>query len=118
MEEFWRNLHMLFISPINISSQTAFLITLKIVSEYGRKNLEMKFCNSEKNVMNQSQTQSLENYTDVKFFAELNYFVNSICVICFITEKRYITYLNKLIAYFENDDALENLFELLKTQIN
>ena len=27
--------------------------------------------------MNQSQTQSVENYTDVTFLAELNCFVNS-----------------------------------------
>ena len=95
MEEFWRNLDMLFSSLVNTSSQTAFLITLRMASEYGPKNLELKFCNSEMNVMNQSQTQSVENYTNV--FAELKYFVNPICVKCFnqITEKGYITYLNK-----------------------
>ena len=80
MEEFWRNLDMPFSFPVNTSSQTAFLITLRMISEYGRKSLELKFYNSEKNVMNQSQTQSVENYTDVKFLAELKYFVNSICV--------------------------------------
>ena len=69
-----------FSFPVNTSSQTAFLITLRMTSEYGRKSLELKFYNSEKNVMNQSQTQSVENYTDVKFLAELKYFVNSICV--------------------------------------
>ena len=39
---------------------------------------------------------------------------------CFnqITEEGYITYLNKLIAYFEGDDAFENLFKLLNTKIN
>ncbi|KAK1134380.1 hypothetical protein K0M31_012151 [Melipona bicolor] len=120
MEEFWRNLNTLFTSPVNISSQTAFLITLRMGSEHGRKNLEMKLCNSGENIMNQSQTQNVENDTDVKFLAELKTFVNSICVKCFnqITEKGYITYLNKLIAHFEGDHAFENLFELLNAQMN
>lgn len=116
MEEFWRNLDMLFSSPVNISSQTAFLIRLRMAPEYGRKHLEMKFCNS----TNQSQTRNVKNDTDVKFLAELKSFINSICVKCFnqITEKGYVAYLNQLIAYFEGDGALENLFEHLNTQIN
>ena len=124
MEEFWRNLDILFTSLINITSQTAFLFTLSIASDkYCRKNLEMKFCNSEENIINQSQTQNVENDIDVEFLTELKNFVNSTCVKCFNQiiekgEKGYITYLNKLITSFESDDAFKNLFEHLNTQIN
>ena len=120
MEEFWRNLDVLFSSPVNTNTQTAFIITLKMACGYGCKNLEMKFCNSEENIINQSQPQNVEKDTNVKFLDELENFINSICVKCFnqITEEGYITYLNKLIAYFEGDDAFENLFKLLNTKIN
>ncbi|KAF3419774.1 hypothetical protein E2986_12010 [Frieseomelitta varia] len=91
----WRNLDMLFSSHVNTSSQTAFLITSRMVSEYDRKSLELKFCNSER-------------------------IISSTCVKCFnqITEKGYIAYLNKLRAHFEDYVALENLFEHLNKLIN
>ena len=134
MEEFWRNLDILFTSLINTgksesdildinNSQIEFLITLRTASVHGRKNLKVKFCNSEENIINQSQTQNVENDIDVEFLTELKNFVNSICVKYFnqITEKsekKNIVYLNKLITYFESDDTFKNLFELLNTQIN
>ena len=139
IEEFWRNLDILFISLIDASekfesgildinnSQIEFLITLRTASVHDRKNLKVKFCNSEENIINQSQTQNentdVENNTDVEFLTELKNFVNSICVKYFNqiiekSEKKYVTYLNKLITYFESDDIFKNLFERLNTQIN
>ncbi|KOX73030.1 E3 ubiquitin-protein ligase listerin [Melipona quadrifasciata] len=133
IEEFWRNLDILFTSFIDASeksesgildinnSQIEFLITLRTANVHGRKNLKVKFCNSEENIINQSQTQNVENDTDVEFLTELKNFVNSICVKYFNqiiekSEKKYVTYLNKLITYFESDD--KNLFERLNMQIN
>ncbi|KAK1131911.1 hypothetical protein K0M31_016058 [Melipona bicolor] len=133
IEEFWRNLDILFTSFIDASeksessildinnSQIEFLITLRTAYVHGRKNLKVKFCNSEENIINQSQTQNVENDIDVEFLTELKNFVNSICVKYFNqiiekSEKKYVIYLNKLITYFESDD--KNLFERLNMQIN
>ncbi|KOX68013.1 hypothetical protein WN51_08144, partial [Melipona quadrifasciata] len=89
VEEFWQYPNMLFTSPVNISTQTAFLVTLRMCSVYDRLNLEMKFRNSEENIMNETQTLNVENDTDVIFLAEFINFVKFICVKCFnqITQK-------------------------------
>lgn len=136
IEEFWKNLNILFTSLIDASenseifdisdtnnSQIEFLITLKTAPMHSRKNLKVKFCNTEENIMTQSQIQNIENDADTEFLSELNNFVNYLCVKYFnqITEKRekkYIAYLNKLIICFESDELFKNLSEFLKTHIN
>ncbi|XP_043579866.1 E3 ubiquitin-protein ligase listerin [Bombus pyrosoma] len=136
IQEFWRNLDILFTSLLNASeksetfdipdtnnSQIEFLNILKIAPEQGRKNLQVKFCNPEENVTTQFQIQNVENDTDTEFVAELNKFVSSLCIKYFNhiirkREKQYVTYLNKLITYFESDELFKNLSDFLKTQIN
>uniref|UniRef100_V9IIV2 E3 ubiquitin-protein ligase listerin n=1 Tax=Apis cerana TaxID=7461 RepID=V9IIV2_APICE len=62
IEEFWKNLNILFTSLIDASenseifdisdtnnSQIEFLITLKTAPMHSRKNLKVKFCNTEEN---------------------------------------------------------------------
>lgn len=136
IQEFWKNLNILFASLVDSSenseifdisdtnnSQIEFLITLKTAPMHTRKNLKVKFCNTEENIIIQSQIQNIENDADTEFLSELNNFVNCLCVKYFnqITEKRekkYIAYLNKLIICFESDELFKNLSEFLKTHIN
>lgn len=136
IQEFWRNLDILFTSLLNANeksetfdtpdtnnSQIEFLNILRTAPEQCRKNLQVKFCNPEENVTTQSQIQNVENDTDIEFVTELNKFVSSLCIKYFNhiigkREKQYVTYLNKLITCFESDELFKNLSDFLKTQIN
>lgn len=136
VQEFWRELNLLSNSLINASensetsnipdtnnSQIEFLIALKTAPAHDRKNLKVKFCTSEKNVNVQSEMQNIELDTDTEFLTELNNFVNFLCIKYFskITEQRaqkYVTYLNKLMTYFENEALSPNLSESQGTQID
>lgn len=136
IQEFWKNLNILFASLVDASenseifdipdtnnSQIEFLITLRAAPMHSRKNLKVKFCNAEENIITQPQIQNIENDADTEFLSELNNFVNYLCIKYFnqITEKRekkYIAYLNKLITCFESDELFKNLSEFLKIHIN
>ncbi|XP_043265520.1 E3 ubiquitin-protein ligase listerin [Colletes gigas] len=131
IQEFWRELNALFHSIIDASnnfesdtsnSQIEFLITLKTAPVHGRKNLKVKFSNSEGDIKVKSQTQDTKIDKDTEFLAELNKFVHSLCIKYFneITEhrtKKYITCLNKLITCFESEE-LTNLSESSEIKIN
>ncbi|XP_076673514.1 E3 ubiquitin-protein ligase listerin [Andrena cerasifolii] len=136
VQEFWHQLNLLSNSLINASensetvnipdtnnAQIEFLIALKIAPAHDRKNLKVKFCTSEKNMKVQSEMQNIEFDIDTEFTTELNNFVNFLCIKYFsrITEQRaqkYVTYLNKLMTYFENDALFPNLSESQGTQID
>lgn len=136
MQQFWSELDKLFnllidagqhSETFNIvdtnNAQIEFLITLKTAPAHGRKNLKVKFSNSEEDEIIQPQTEIISTDIDTQFISELNNFVNSLCIKYFnqITkecEKKYIVHLNKLIICFESEDLFKNLSESLKTQIN
>ncbi|XP_012139948.1 E3 ubiquitin-protein ligase listerin [Megachile rotundata] len=137
MQEFWSELDKLFNSLISAcqhsetfniidtnNAQIEFLITLKTAPVHVRKNLKVKFCSSDEDGPTQPQTEIINTENvDAEFFAELNNFVNSLCIkylnqITKQSEKKYIIYLNKLIICFESEDLFKNLSESLKTQVN
>ncbi|XP_017758583.1 PREDICTED: E3 ubiquitin-protein ligase listerin [Eufriesea mexicana] len=136
IQEFWRDLDTLFTSFVDTSknsetfdisdtnnSQIEFLMSLKTIPAHSRKNLKVKFYDSEEKVITQIQTQDTKTDTDTEFLSELNNFVNSLCVKYFnqITERRakkYVIYLNKLITCFESDELTKYLSKFLKEQIN
>ncbi|KZC08965.1 E3 ubiquitin-protein ligase listerin [Dufourea novaeangliae] len=136
IQRFWIELDSLFNSLIDASqnsetfntpdtnnSQIEFLITLKTAPMHSRKNLKVKFSNPEEDTNVEPETPTTEVDTDTKFLAELNNFVNSLCIKYFdkISEQRtqkYVIHLNKLITCFESEKLFINLSESLKTQIN
>ncbi|XP_017893627.1 E3 ubiquitin-protein ligase listerin [Ceratina calcarata] len=137
IQEFWRDLDSLFGTlldagrnsetfgvPDTNNSQIEFLVTLKTAPERGRKNLKVTFSNEEDGMTTcPPRTQTMETDTDAQFLAELNDFVDSLCVKYFkrITEqrsKKYIVYLNRLIACFECDELSKNLSKFFETEIN
>ncbi|XP_034174521.2 E3 ubiquitin-protein ligase listerin [Osmia lignaria lignaria] len=136
MQKFWSELDKLFnllidarqhSETFNIvdtnNSQIEFLIILKTAPAHGRKNLKVKFSNSEEDEIIQPQTEIISTDIDTQFISELNNFVNSLCIKYFNQiikecENKYIVHLNKLIICFESEDLFKNLSESLKTQIN
>ncbi|XP_053980359.1 E3 ubiquitin-protein ligase listerin-like [Hylaeus volcanicus] len=136
IQEFWRELKLLFDSIIDTSqnletfnvpytsnSQIKFLITLKTAPVHGRKNLKVTFSNPEDDINVDRQPQDTNTDTDTVFLSELNNFVYSLCIKYFnkITEQRiktYITYLNKLITCFANEELFINPSNSFKVEVN
>ncbi|KAK2580762.1 hypothetical protein KPH14_011385 [Odynerus spinipes] len=135
LAQFWTELKLLYQKLINMmqtsnltsivnrsNCQIEFLLNLKNTPNQRRKNLKVKFSETDQIMETQCPIQKVEIEVDTVFHTELCDFVYDFCVTCFNKINtdhfiEYTEYLNKLITYFECNELFTALSKSLRPDI-